>query len=234
MEAGNKASESDYKESQNMLNEVEKEIRLQKETLFKESQKLFKLRAEQANLIGDISGTLSASRNLQANIIKLKQEQQRQQELLYNAEFQIQQMERKVARASGERSQEETKRLQQEILLVQQELDKKKQQLNMLTTSNKQLEDERRNIERLINKAKDQKSVLAITIQELKLENEMASGDVEKILKKKEKTLVQHDCMKLEIKKLRETVNVEADKVYGLENRKYQLEMSMEEREKEI
>lgn len=40
--------------------------------------------------------------------------------------------------------------------------------------------------------------------------------------------------MKLEIKKLRDTVNVEADRVYGLENRKYQLEMSMEEREKEI
>lgn len=143
-------------------------------------------------------------------------------------------MERKVARASGERSQEETKRLQREILIVQQELDKKKQQLNMLSTSNKQLEDERRNIERLINKGKDQKMTLAITIQELKLENEMANGDVDKILKKKEKTLVQHDCMKLEIKKLRETVNVEADKVYGLENRKYQLEMSMEEREKEI
>jgi hypothetical protein len=40
--------------------------------------------------------------------------------------------------------------------------------------------------------------------------------------------------MKLEIKNLRDTVNVEADRVYGLENRKYQLEMSMEEREKEI
>lgn len=40
--------------------------------------------------------------------------------------------------------------------------------------------------------------------------------------------------MKLEIKNLRDTVNVEADKVYGMENRKYQLEMSMEEREKEI
>jgi hypothetical protein len=45
---------------------------------------------------------------------------------------------------------------------------------------------------------------------------------------------VQHDIMKLEIKNLRETVNVEADKVYGMENRKKQLEMSMEEREKEI
>jgi hypothetical protein len=62
----------------------------------------------------------------------------------------------------------------------------------------------------------------------------MANGDLDKVQKKKEKTLVQHDCMKLEIKKLRDTVNVEADRVYGLENRKYQLEMSMEEREKEI
>lgn len=64
LERANKASETDYKESENMLTEVEKEIRLQKETLFKESQKLFKLRGDQANLIGDISGTLSASRNL--------------------------------------------------------------------------------------------------------------------------------------------------------------------------
>jgi len=62
----------------------------------------------------------------------------------------------------------------------------------------------------------------------------MTNGDLDKVLKNKEKTLVQHDCMKLEIKKLRDTVNTEADRVYGLENRKYQLEMSMEEREKEI
>lgn len=119
LERANKMSESEFKESENMLTEVEKEIRLQKETMFKESQKLFKLRAEQANLIGDISGTLSASRNLQATINKLKQEMQRQQELVYNAEFQIQQMERKVAKASGERSMEETKRLQAEIFQAQ-------------------------------------------------------------------------------------------------------------------
>jgi coiled-coil domain-containing protein 39 len=46
LERANKVSENDYKESSNMLEEVDKEIRLQKETLFKESQKLFKLRAE--------------------------------------------------------------------------------------------------------------------------------------------------------------------------------------------
>ena len=78
LESANKDAEGQYKESETMMTEVEKEIRNKKEILFKESQTLFKLRAEQANLIGDISGTLSASRNLQANITKLKIEKQRQ------------------------------------------------------------------------------------------------------------------------------------------------------------
>lgn len=62
----------------------------------------------------------------------------------------------------------------------------------------------------------------------------MAAVDLSKVSHQKEKTLVQHDIMKLEIKKLRDTVDEAADLVYGMENRKYQLEMSMQEREKEI
>lgn len=104
----------------------------------------------------------------------------------------------------------------------------------MLIISNKQLVDEKRNIERVIDKVRNQRGTLETQIQELKLENEMATNDLDSVVGSKEKTLVQHDCKKLEIKKLRDTVNVEADRVYGLENRKYQLEMSMEEREKEI
>ena len=64
LESANKNAEAQFKESENMMTEVEKEIRNKKDTLFKESQILFKLRASQADLIGNISGTLSASRNL--------------------------------------------------------------------------------------------------------------------------------------------------------------------------
>lgn len=71
LESANKQADGEFNEAQTMQTEIEKEIRNQKESLFKESQKLFKLRAEQANLIGDISGTLSASKNLKANIQKL-------------------------------------------------------------------------------------------------------------------------------------------------------------------
>lgn len=91
----------------------------------------------------------------------------------------------------------------------------------MLIISNKQLIDEKRNIDTVIAKAKAQRAQLETIIQELRLENEMATNDLEKVKMIREKTLVQHDVKKLDIKKLRDTVNVEADRVYGLENRKY-------------
>jgi len=48
----------------------------------------------------------------------------------------------------------------------------------MLVISNKQLVDEKRNIERVIDKVRAQRSTLETQIQELKLENEMATNDL--------------------------------------------------------
>jgi hypothetical protein len=62
----------------------------------------------------------------------------------------------------------------------------------------------------------------------------MTYQDLSKICRRKEEVLVQHDIMKLEIKKIRETLTGATDNVYSLENKKNQLEMSMQEREREI
>lgn len=53
-----------------------------------------------------------------------------------------------------------------------------------------------------MNKVLQDKAHLEVQIQELELENDMSLNDLEKIKRKKEDTLVQHDIMKLEIKKL--------------------------------
>ena len=62
--------------------------------------------------------------------------------------------------------------------------------MNLLTTSNKQLKDECRNIDRVIAKVKTEKGTLDSVIGELKLENEMARGDLEAVVERKEQTLV--------------------------------------------
>lgn len=59
--------------------------------------------------------TQATTKNLQTKVHGLDQEQTRQQELIYSAEFQIQQMERKVARGMGERTDEEKSLLNNKI-----------------------------------------------------------------------------------------------------------------------
>jgi hypothetical protein len=68
---------------------VERELDTIKESMFRQSQELFKLRKEEASLVADISGTQSTARNLQGKIHDLDQRSLKQQEMLYNIEFQV-------------------------------------------------------------------------------------------------------------------------------------------------
>jgi hypothetical protein len=85
----------------------------------------------------------------------------------------------------------------------------------MIVKQNKEILDEHRNIKRTIETEQKKKEGLSVQIQELEVENEMAKNDLNKVVLIKEKTLVQHDTMKLEILALRDAVNTAADIVYG-------------------
>ena len=60
----------------------------------------------------------------------------------------------------GVRSEEEKTKLQKEIDALSKDLEKAKKDLQLLTTSNKQLKDECRNIDRVIAKVKSEKMTL--------------------------------------------------------------------------
>ncbi|CAK59765.1 unnamed protein product (macronuclear) [Paramecium tetraurelia] len=223
-----------YKNLEKQRIDLDKEIKLQKEVLFKATQDLFKLRENEANLYGEIQANVSACRNYQAHINKLIQEFQRQQELLYNAEYQIQLMERRVARAKGERTLEEKKDLENEIKEIEEKVNLQKKEYKTLLQSLKRLDDDLRGTDRQLTGTKGSQTKLKQAIDELTLENDMTYQDLSKIVKSKEEVLVQHDFMKLEIQKIQKVVTTAVDKVFNLENRKYQLEMAMQEREQEI
>jgi chromosome segregation ATPase len=222
------------KNSEAELDDVEKKIRDKKEKLFRKTQKLFKLRAEEASLLGEISGALAAGRNLQANLNSKEQEVQRQYVLLYNADYSIQYMERRVDQAKGVQVTEQNKELKAKIKQKEQELVDRQQQLEKVTKAVKQLQDDLRLLERKLEKTKFEEDTLKTNLDELNLQIKMIEKDIDKEVQNKDKVLVQHDTMKLEVKKLKDTLCAEADKLFSEENRNYQLKMSMEEREKEI
>merc|ERR1712196_758231 len=138
------------------LKRANKDVEPLKERMFKESQSLFNLRQNESNLIAEISSAEAAGRNLADKIRKLDAQSLRQQELVYNAEFQIQQLERKVSRASGIRTDEEKKVLNKRIAVLKEELQEAKSQNVMLA--------EQRKLTR-------EKSTLDESIAEMTLEN---------------------------------------------------------------
>ena len=50
----------------------------------------------------------------------------------------------------------------------------------------------------------------------------------------KEDKMIAHDTLKLEVKKLRDVLDMRTNRIYELENRKNQLHLSMEERKHEV
>ncbi|RQM21404.1 hypothetical protein B5M09_009793, partial [Aphanomyces astaci] len=229
-----KNAETDLNAMETESKRFDKEIALLKDQMFRRSQALFTLRQSEAGLIAEISGAQAANRNLQAKIKLLDQSALRQQELVYNGEFQIQQMERKVSRASGERSADETKALKAEIDTLQAEFDEALAQYTMLQTQCKKLSDERAAQDRAKKALLKTRDEITAKIAKHELENESASNSLRGILREKEELLVQADLQKLEVKRLKDLLNSRADEVFSLENREFQLKKSMDERKREI
>lgn len=96
VEAAAVRREEELKEEESRHEESSKEVIALKEALFKQNTELFNLRKRETTLISEIAGSQAAAKNLSAKIHKLDSESVRQQELIYTAEFQIQQLERKV------------------------------------------------------------------------------------------------------------------------------------------
>ena len=109
---------------------------------------------------------------------QLDQESIRQQELIYNAEFQIQQMERKVARAGGERSDEEKIALNARIKEVQAVLDETKEQQRMLRQQCKKVMDELAVTRRKLVDVKTARKKGEARIAELQLVNDAGQTEV--------------------------------------------------------
>jgi coiled-coil domain-containing protein 39 len=158
----------------------------------------------------------------------------RQQELLYNVEFQLQQMERRVARAKGERSDEETVLLNERINVLTEELEGVNAVHSMLLAQVKKAEDELEHANSANSRHSQERERVQADMGALGLEAEMLGRSVKKATVERQGQLVDLDVRKLEVQHLREVLNKHADEVFTLENKKFQLEQSLKERRHEI
>ena len=209
-------------------------IKLLKEKLLKESQAVYELKREETRLSAEVVGSKSTSRNLEGQLGQLDREAARQQELLYSAEFQIQQIERKIARGMGERSDEEKRSLKLLIEQAEERLENAKNKKKMLIGQVRKLQQELTQYRTRRDQLAAKKHVMVEKQGELELQSRMIEDELKKETRLKEEEVVGNDLMRLEVRRLKDLLSAKADAVFSLENRRQQLLLSMEERKQEI
>ena len=171
---------------------------------------------------------------MDVHLTALDKDTARQQELLYNAEFQIQQSERKVARAMGVRSDMEKKQLKQEIVEAEAKLEQVKENKKLLVNQARKLLNELSASRMHKEVVSVRKKELTEKIGEIELENRMIEEEIRRGTKTKEEITVLNDLLRLDVRRLRDLLSSKADVVFSLENRRQQMKLSMEERKQEV
>ncbi|XP_024531274.1 coiled-coil domain-containing protein 39-like [Selaginella moellendorffii] len=216
------------------LKVARKEVSDLRERHFKESEKLNDMKAKEKDILFEIHGAKSQAKSLTNQIHQLESSMIKQEEVLYSAEFQIQCLERKVARAGGETSDVEAREFNAKIQQLEQELQEKLAEEVIVLQQLKKSQDDlraavrkREELTRKLNQIEEKNA-------ELSLESETGLHTLKNLVKEKEEKMLSRDLLQMEVNRLQGMLSKNADAVFGMESTKRRLQMSMEECRREI
>ena len=215
------------------LQQAEKNITSLKKKMYKDSQRLADLRKQEADLIADIQGAQANIKNFTSKVNELENKRTRQKELLYNADFQLQQMEKKVARGLGERSTEEQSKLQAQVETFEAELESEKQKSLLLVQQQRKLQAELRAWTKKHETSNAKHSETVQKIEAIGLEIFACEQSLKEMVAKKEEALVSHDVTLLDVRRLRDSLRSLLEEVYSLKQQHANSSSSMQDKKDE-
>ncbi|XP_044523713.1 coiled-coil domain-containing protein 39 [Gracilinanus agilis] len=226
--------ETMLRDEEKAVKDVEDHLSRIKEVLFKTVKKLQIAAQEERSVLSEIDGTRSTIKNLNRRLYKLDLETLKQQEIMYNQDFYIQQIERRMSRLQGELNVEEKLDLETRLADLKIIFDEKKETSELLESQIKKLDNDLYFLKKSAYKTGGEKDDLLNKISELNLFIERSEKELQKAKVTKRDLLIEDNLQKLEVKRIRELLHAKADEVLSLEKRKQQLYTAMEERTEEI
>ncbi|XP_026966910.1 coiled-coil domain-containing protein 39 isoform X2 [Sagmatias obliquidens] len=222
------------KEEERGVKELKVQLNIVKDVLFKKVQVLQTETMKEKAVVSEIEGTRSSLKHLNHQLHKLDFETLQQQEIMYNQDFYIQQVERRMSRLKGDINSEEKQALEAKTVELQKTLEEKKSTFNLLETQIKKLHNDLYFIKKSNSKNRDEKQSLMTKINELNLFNDKSEKELNKVKALKQDLMIEDNLLKLEVKRIRDMLHSKAEEVLSLEERKQQLHTAMEERNEEI
>ncbi|OHS98925.1 Coiled-coil domain-containing protein 39 [Tritrichomonas foetus] len=222
------------KNTENKLKQMDNTIEDKKKEIFNLTQEVFELRKQEKLLLAEIQGSQSRDKNLRIRIKDIDGEIQKQLELLYNSNFQIAQMERKISMMQGHTTQDEKAIFEQQISELEKIYASKNELERVLNLQLHRLDLDMRSAKRQKENLEKTQIDLSIKLNEIQIDQESLDKSVNNVHRQKEDKLVQLNILRLQIEKLAVQVEEKSDEVISLENRREQLKLSMQQRANEL
>ncbi|NXE53230.1 CCD39 protein, partial [Casuarius casuarius] len=222
------------KEEEKIVKEKETEMNHLKDLYFKKTQELKVQKDKEKCVVAEIEGSRTSLKNLNSHLRRLDADALRQQEIMYNQDFYIQQVERRLSRLEGEVNADEKQVLEAKVAELKKTLEEKKNTYNVLHAQHKKLQSDVHFIKRAMDKTGEETSGVMTKINELNLFNEKSDQELKKAKAIKQEMMVEDNLLKLELKRLQDTLSNKAEKVLSLEKQKLKLKTAIAERTEEI
>ena len=202
------------------LRKADKQIEVAKHLLFKEQESLSNLSDKQRILEADLKSSCAQTKILSSKIRELDAEVLRQQELSYNAQYQLFEIQRKVARGLGERSDEEQLKLKQEIKNLNAKLSEYEKKRKILSTQYKVLQSDLRRWTQQEREHGRKQEVIKERINEINLEISSCENSLKNKIIEKEELSVKFDLVRADIVRSRDLLLSQTKRVAELEEKK--------------
>ncbi|XP_072201132.1 coiled-coil domain-containing protein 39 isoform X1 [Excalfactoria chinensis] len=222
------------REEERTVKEKEAELNQLKEVFFKRTQELKVQTDKEKCVLSEIEGSRASLKNLNSRLRRLDADALKQQEMIYNQDFYIQQVQRRLSRLEGEVNAEEKQVLEEKVAELKKALEEKKSAYDTLNAQHKKLQSDVHFIKRAMDKTGEEANGLKMKIDELNLFNEKSDQELKKAKAIKQEMMIEDNLLKLESKRLQDALCHKTEKVLTLEKQKLELKKAIAERTEEI
>ena len=211
------------------------QVKQAREMQFKREQALKEAKEENVTLTNAVSGEYSAITNLKKRLKQIDAQCLQQEEVLYQQDYQLVNLERRVSKLQGEGlDQDEKEKLELKIKNLTDALENKNDTEKVVTQQLKKLKDEVRRVGREMEKTDTEFLDLQAKIAEMDLQYESSQRELGTLEKENNSALVDDNLLRLGISRLRGTLAERVSSVTDLSQRRLQLNTAIKERKIQI